>query len=83
MDWRDSSVVGQMTLAMTSCFLCDSPSFRSYCVSVQSAAVVRRLHILCIDMLLSALVVTAASAVGPNRVNDPITVTDPVIGTFS
>jgi len=46
MDWRDSSVVGQMTAAITSCFLCDSVSFRSYCVSVQSAAVV---HILCID----------------------------------
>ena len=45
MDWIDSSVVGQMTLAMTSCFLCDSPSC-SYCMSVQSAAVV---HILCID----------------------------------
>ena len=39
-----SSVVGQMTAAITSCFLCDSVSFRSYCVSVQSAAVV---HILC------------------------------------
>jgi len=50
MDWRDSSVVGQMTLtvAMTSYFLCDSPSFRSYCVSVQSAAVVAYI-ILCID----------------------------------
>ena len=46
MDWRDSSVVGQMTLAMTSCFLRDSLSFRSYWMSVQSAAVV---HILCID----------------------------------
>jgi len=45
----DSSAVGQMTVAMTSCFLCDSPSFRSYCVSVQSAAVV---HILCIDVIV-------------------------------
>jgi len=37
MDWRDSFAVGQMTAAITSCFLCDS-LFRSYCVSVQSAA---------------------------------------------
>ena len=38
------SLASQMTVAITSCFLCDSLSFRSYCVSVHSAADVQPQH---------------------------------------